>query len=88
MCSHSQLARTLIRTATLNLMGIHEEDMRSLNIHQSWSWVLDLGILGSNSLNFEESLVQQGRGHEHTILLTVIGDQLEDATGRHVCMSK
>jgi hypothetical protein len=85
------LARAFTRTATCYSlyktdvnscewlkMSIHEKNMRPLNIHKSGCWVFNLGITSPHTLNLQQTLIQECRSHKHTVLFTVIGNQLEN----------
>jgi hypothetical protein len=64
-------------------MRIHEEDVRTLDIHERRRRILDLRVLGAHTLDLQKTLVQQGRSHEHAVLFTIIGNKLEDTSRRH-----
>jgi hypothetical protein len=66
-------------------VGIHEQDVSALNIHESGRGVLDSGIGRADLLNLKETLIEERRSEKHTVLLTIIGNQLEDTTSRHEC---
>jgi hypothetical protein len=57
-------------------MGVHEENMGSLNVNKGRGRILDLGVTRAHALNVDKTLVQQLGSHQHAILLAVIRDSL------------
>ena len=61
---------------------VHEEDMRLFDIHQRRRRI-DVAVGRLGTTNIAKTAIQQMRRHQHTVLLTIIGNQSEDTTCRH-----
>jgi hypothetical protein len=62
-------------------MGVNEEKMGLLNVHEGRVGILGTSLRLANSL---KTLVKKRGRHKHPILLTIIGNNSENRTGRHL----
>ena len=75
MFLHALLPSAVLDTKVKRFeVSIDEENVSLLDIDQSRGGISDLRVLGANSLNVEQSLVQKSSSHEHTVLLTIVRD--------------
>lgn len=61
---------------------VHEEDMRLFDIHQRRRRI-NVAVRLLSATNIAKTAIQQMRRHQHTVLLTIIGNQSENTTCRH-----
>jgi len=64
-------------------VGIHEENVGSLNVNEGWGWVLE-SLFGTEAHDILDTRIEQFGGHDHAIGFTIIGNQFEDSSRRHI----
>lgn len=67
-------------------VGLAVKDVSALNVDQSRSGILDLGILSTHAFNLKKTLVEKSRSHEHAVLFTIVSNELENLLYRRYDM--